>query len=163
MSPSLPTLFNGPLETGIRAVIVLNALHPMTADLGRLIWLDHLVVHTADIGGPPSLHPEIPQRTGELLVRRSLVEKGVELMVRSHLIEAKPCAEGIVYLASEEAAPFVELMQTPYGLTLRDRAMWLATRLDSMTDTELSDLIERKIGRWALEFQGTNYQQRAFI
>jgi ABC-three component (ABC-3C) system Middle Component 2 len=62
-------LFNSSLETGVRAVVVLDAAFPRAFDLSQLTWLDHLVVHTADIGGPDSLHPDIPQRTGELLVR----------------------------------------------------------------------------------------------
>jgi|SRR5258708_6684097 hypothetical protein len=64
-------LFNGSLETGMRAIVVLDAAYPRSFDLAWLTWCDHLVVHTADIGGPPSLHPDIPQRTGELLVRRA--------------------------------------------------------------------------------------------
>src|SRR6266446_4032101 len=59
-------LFNSSLETGVRAVVVLDAAFPRAFDLSQLTWLDHLVVHTADIGGPDSLHPDIPQRTGEL-------------------------------------------------------------------------------------------------
>jgi len=47
-------LFNGALETGVRAVIVLDAAYPRCFDLARLTWCDHLVVHTADIGGPPA-------------------------------------------------------------------------------------------------------------
>src|SRR5262249_33589094 len=85
---SPPILFNGALDTGVRSVIVLDAAHPRTFDIAKLTWCDHLVVHTADINGPPSLHPDIPQRTGELLVRRRLVEDGVNLMRRLHLIDA---------------------------------------------------------------------------
>ena len=100
---SPPPLFNSPLETGVRATIVLDATHPRAFDLAHVTWLDHLVVHTADIGGPTSLHPDIPQRTGELLVRRRLVEDGLNMMRRLHLIEAKIVEQGIVYQASEEA------------------------------------------------------------
>jgi hypothetical protein len=88
------TLFNGALETGVRAVVMLDAVFPRSLDLARLTWCYHLVVHSADIGGPPSLHPEIPQRTGELLVRRRLVEEGVNLMRRLHMIDAKVSTEG---------------------------------------------------------------------
>jgi hypothetical protein len=80
-------LFNSSLETGVRAVVVLDAAFPRAFDLSQLTWLDHLVVHTADIGGPDSLHPDIPQRTGELLVRRRLVEDGLTLMRRLHLVD----------------------------------------------------------------------------
>ena len=75
--PNLP-LFNSSLETGVRSAVILDATFPRAFDLSQLTWLDHLVVHTADIGGPDSLHPDIPQRTGELLVRRRLVEDRLE-------------------------------------------------------------------------------------
>src|ERR1700724_3559144 len=103
---SYPPLFNSSLETGVRAVVVLDAAFPRAFDLSQLTWLDHLVVHTADIGGPDSLHPDIPQRTGELLVRRRLVEGGLTLMRRLHLVDTNTTDEGIVYSAREEAAPF---------------------------------------------------------
>ena len=50
-------LFNSTLETGVRSVVILDALHPRAFDLAHLTWFDHLVVHTSDIGGPGSLHP----------------------------------------------------------------------------------------------------------
>lgn len=77
MSAAKPTLFNSPLETGVRAIVVLNAAYPRAFDVTEIAWFDHLVVHTGDIGGPQSLHPDVPQRSGELLVRRRLVEDGL--------------------------------------------------------------------------------------
>src|SRR5262245_38496286 len=90
-------LFNSALETGVRAVVILDAVHPRSFDISHLTWCDHLVVHTADIEGPPSLHPDIPQRTGELLVRRRLVEEGVSLMRRLHMIDPHVGARGIEF------------------------------------------------------------------
>src|SRR3546814_12339927 len=81
-------LFNSALETGVRSALILDAARPRSFDLAHLTWLDHLVVHTADIGGPPSLHPDIPQRDGELLVPRRNVEAGLVLMRRLHMIVA---------------------------------------------------------------------------
>jgi hypothetical protein len=147
-------LFNGPIEAGVRTVVILEAAFPRHYDLSRLTWLDHLVVHTHDLGGPKSLHPDIPQRTGELLVRRRLVEDGVNMMRRLHLVTAVAAQTGIEYQSSEDATAFVDSLRTTYGRALRERACWLAEHLQSMTDAELATLIERKIGLWAVEFQG---------
>src|SRR5690349_17373164 len=46
-------LFNSRLEAGIRAVVVLELMRPETADLSEMVLFDHVVVHTADFGGPP--------------------------------------------------------------------------------------------------------------
>lgn len=155
-----PTLFNGPLESGVRAVVVLDAIHPRGIDLARLTWLDHLVVHTQDIGGPESLHPAVPQRTGELLVRRRLVEQGVALMRRQHLIEMQQGERGVEYRSCDEATAFVDSLRTDYGRRLRECAQWLATKLEQISDEALAALIEDKIGRWSVEFQIQNTGSR---
>ncbi|MGN6114744.1 MAG: ABC-three component system middle component 2 [Nitrobacter sp.] len=151
---SSPALFNGALETGVRTVVVLDAAYPHTFDITKLTWCDHLVVHTADINGPPSLHPDIPQRTGELLIRRRLVEDGVNLMRRLHMIDATADTDGIRYQASEEASAFVEALQSEYAQSLKKRATWLVGYLQALTDDALTKLITERIGRWAVEFQG---------
>jgi hypothetical protein len=151
---SPPALFNGALETGVRSVIVLDAAYPRTFDIAKLTWCDHLVVHTADINGPSSLHPDIPQRTGELLVRRRLVEEGVNLMRRLHLIDATADTGGIRYQASEEASAFVEALRSEYAHDLKQRATWLAGYLQEHSDDTLAQVIAERIGRWAVEFQG---------
>ena len=152
-APAVP-LFNSSLETGVRAVVVLDAIYPRYADLSELTWLDHLVVHTADVGGPPSLHPDIPQRTGELLVRRRLVEDGLLLMRRLHMVESRTTGDGIVFVAREEASAFVESLRTEYGRTLRHRAQWLAGYIRETSRSDLANLIRDRLGRWAVEFQG---------
>ncbi|SHG93111.1 hypothetical protein SAMN05443248_3117 [Bradyrhizobium erythrophlei] len=148
-----PDLFNGALETGVRSVVILETAHPRSFDLTQLTWLDHLVVHTADLDGPESLHPNVPQRNGELLVRRSLVEQGLALMQRLHLIEVKFTSEGIVYVACEQAAPFVRLIRSEYGRTLKQRAKWLLEYFADRGSDHLHEVITQKIGRWAIEFQ----------
>ena len=72
--------FNSPLEAGIRSVGLLVASYPKCFDIQQLVVFDYLVVHTGDINGPESLHPQIPLRSTELLVRRKLVENGLLLM-----------------------------------------------------------------------------------
>lgn len=146
-------LFNGALETGVRTVVLLNAAFPRAFDIKELTWLDHLVVHTGDISGPESLHPNVPQRNGELLVRRSLVEEGILLMRRLHMVESKYTLDGIVYAALEQAGPFVSLIRTDYGRALKERADWLISFLSEKGEAHLQEVISEKIGRWAIEFQ----------
>lgn len=146
-------LFNSPVETGVRALVVLDAAHPRGFDLTELTWLDHLVVHTGDIAGPESLHPNVPHRNAELLVRRTLVEEGVILMRRLHMVETKYGSSGIEYAASEAAGQFVCLLRSEYGRALRSRAAWLIGYLQEHGDDHLREVISSKIGRWSVEFQ----------
>jgi hypothetical protein len=156
-------LFNTALETGVRSLVILNAAFPRVFDLAHLTWFDHLVVHTADVGGPQSLHPDLPQRTGELLVRRRVVEEGVQLMRRLHMINAIADEKGIAYQASDSASALVDTMQTPYALELKSRAEWLAQKLEEFSSEELAGLIADKIGRWAVEFQGETGPESATL
>ena len=153
-SSEKPQLFNSPLETGVRSVVLLHAATPRAYDLTHLTWLDHLVVHTEDLpAGPPSLHPDIPQRSGELVVRRSIVEEGLKLMARLHMVEERYETDGIFYAATEEASLFVQLMRTVYGRSLKIRADWLIDYVTNSDTTFLANLIQEKVGRWTIEFQ----------
>jgi hypothetical protein len=98
--------FNSPLEAGIRSVGLLVASYPKCFDIQQLVVFDYLVVHTGDINGPESLHPQIPLRSTELLVRRKLVENGLLLMMSRKLVVRQACSEGILYQAGEMAETF---------------------------------------------------------
>jgi hypothetical protein len=148
--------FNSTLETGIRALVVLEAFYPRRCDLLEMTWLDHLVVHTGDFDGqdvPESLHPDLPNRVGELLVRRQLVEKSLRLMQQVHLVELFETEDGISFAASEDAPSYLDLLQAPYSLALKQRAKWMANRFAGMQTAEIRALIEARIGRWTAEFR----------
>jgi hypothetical protein len=151
-------LFNSKLETGTRAVVVLDAAYPRSLDLARLTWFDHLVVHTGDAGGPPSLHPPLPERTGELLVRRRLVEDSLTLMRRVHLVDALADEHGVSFRASDEAAPFVSLMRTEYAQALKFCAKWLVDHFAELSAEELAQRVEHRLDRWSVEFSSDGAQ-----
>lgn len=153
--------FNSTLETGIRALVVLEAFYPRRCDLLELTWLDHLVVHTGDLDGrnaPESLHPALPNRAGELLVRRQLIENSLRLMQQVHLIDVFETEDGILYGASEESPSYLELLQAPYSIALKDRAKWMADHFSDMQAGEMRALIESRIGRWTADFRAEEQQ-----
>jgi hypothetical protein len=162
-SPNEVRLFNSPLETGIRALVILNAAHPMMFDLSQMTWFDHLVVHTGDIGGPESLHPDLPHRSGELLVRRRIIEQSLTLMRRLHLVDIVADSDGILYQASDEVYPFVELMRTPYARAMKERARWLAENVCTMGAASIKELVAEKIGRWEVEFRSDAHSSRRLL
>ena len=57
--------FNSPIETGIRALILLAASYTEQLDLQRILEFEYMMVHTEDVEGPPSIHPALPLRSGE--------------------------------------------------------------------------------------------------
>lgn len=148
-----PITFNGPLEAGIRAVSILGAAYPQTYDLQRLVALDYLLVHTADVGGPDNLHPPTPIHSAELLVRRKLVEDALLLMMTRDLIERQIGPNGITYGAGDNATTFLSSVSSTYLLALKDRAAWLVEVLGNLTDQEFRSVMHRFFDKWVEEFQ----------
>lgn len=127
-TPSSDRLFNTPLECGLRSVALLFAAYPQSCDVQRLVQYDYLIVHSGDVdGGPESIHPATPHRSGELLVRRSLVEAGLDFMACRRVIERTYSGVGIEYLAGEYAVVFLDALASGYVRQLRDRAEWVVS------------------------------------
>ena len=145
--------FNSPLESGLRSLAILEAAFPNRYDLQRLVELDYLVVHSADVGGPDSLHAPLPLRAGELLVRRQLIEKGLLLMMSKGLVERFTVTVGIEYSAGDMASPYLASLSAPYTLRLRERAQWLVSNFEGFSTDELRALIRRFFERWSSEFE----------
>jgi hypothetical protein len=145
--------FNTPLEAGIRMLALLSAASPSECDLQRLSYYDYLVVHSADVrGGPESIHPPTPHRSGEFLVRRGLVERALLLMFSRGLVARVFSERGILYLSSKLTNPFLEHLEAPYTKLLRDRAVWVLERFGKMSDTLLRDYFREHLGQWGAEF-----------
>ena len=87
--------FNSPLESGVRSLIILLNTYPKPIDIQLIVELDYFVLHSADIGGPSSLHAALPYRSGELLIRRGLIENGLMLFISRGLVERVMSSEGI--------------------------------------------------------------------
>lgn len=145
--------FNSPLEAGLRTLSVLVPAFPETMDLQRLVAFDYLVVHTADAGGPESLHAALPLRPAELLVRRQLVERGLLLMVSRGLVERVAENSGIGYRAGELAETFLLSLTAPYLTELRQRGEWVVTTFSPLSPDTLRERMDGIFGRWIDEFQ----------
>ena len=145
--------FNSALETGVRTLAILIASYPKAHDLGRLVQYDYLTVHSADANGPPSLHPPLPLRSGELLVRRGLIESGLHLMMSRSLVRRELHADGLLYAAEEQAGAFLDNMQSAYIVELCNRAEWVTDAFDGLSAEELDGIIKRLFEAWTTEFQ----------
>jgi hypothetical protein len=155
--PKQPQLFNSPVETALRTLLLLDALHPRTCNVAELTWFDHVVVNTGDFpDAPPSLHPASQISTGELLVRRHLVADSLRLLMLMHLAEEFHDASGIQYAASEEAPAFLDMLATSYNRELRARAAWVAEQFSAMPTEEVEREISKTVGRWTSQLQEAN-------
>jgi hypothetical protein len=146
-------LFNTPLECGLRLLFVLNASAPKAADLQRLIAYDYLIVHSGDVsGGPASLHPAVPFRGSEWLVKRDLVRESLDILFARELLEKRLSPTGIYYVGSKLSAAFIKLLASSYAYDLKCRAAWVSERFGDLADDELRDFMTEHTGRWGVEF-----------
>jgi len=146
--------FNSPTETGLRAVTVLTEAFPAAYDLQRLLFFDYVTVHSADLaGGPASLHPATPHRSGEILIKRGLVERGLILYWSRGLIERRFDPQGFLYAATEQSASFLDSLSSPYAQELRARARWVVESLGELSAEELQEIVGQHLDQWGAEFE----------
>jgi hypothetical protein len=145
-------VFNNPVESALRSLILLVEAYPATLDLQKLVYLDYLLVHSADAGGPASLHPATPQRDGEITVRRELIEQGLHLLLVRGLAERRATSTGFEYAALDTAGSVIASLTTTYSQHLRDRATWVAETFARRDTTSLNAFFKERIGHWTEEF-----------
>lgn len=146
--------FNSPMECGLRMLFVLAAQSGRPADLQRLVSYDYLLVHSSDVAeGPESLHPDVPFRGSELLVKRDIVHAGLNQMFSRELLQKSFTIYGITYCSNALTIAFTDLLVSDYANALRKRSQWLVGRFGDMADSDLSDFMNANIGRWGAEFE----------
>lgn len=137
MDPVSGHIFNSPLEAGLRSLFLLAAAGRRAFDVQRLVYLDYALVHSADLGGPPSIHPIAPGQRGELLVRRELLQEGLALMRSRELVEQRFQRTGIVFAATRVGRHVAKEFESTYAADLRDRAAWVVGQFGALSDTAL--------------------------
>lgn len=156
-APYWSSVFNTPIESGLRSTALLLEAYPKSCDIQRLVQYDYLIVHSGDVeGGPDSLHPATPHRSGELLVRRPLVEAGLEFMIERGVIERRYVGAGIEYIAGDYAVVFVQGLTSAYAQLLVQRARWVVGRFQRMPDAELASYMRQRWSQWGAEFIRTD-------
>jgi hypothetical protein len=155
--PQTVATFNSPIETGARALILLAESYPRQLDLQRILEFDYIIVHTGDVDGPTSIHPELPLRSGELLVRRQLIERGLLLMISRGLVRRHATPNGFTYQAEDRAAAFLDALSAEYLDELKERAAWAVDRFSEMDDQEIRAMLSKVYDQWTREFQSQEH------
>lgn len=146
--------FNSSVELGFRALVLLNEVYPQEFSLRHLVIFDYLMVHSDDVeGGPIGLHPKTPYRSGELLVRRELLQDGILLFHSRGLIDRRYREAGVFYVASDKTESFLAVIETGYCYRLTSRAEWVASAFHGVPIESLEDLVSTNLGRWGAEFE----------
>lgn len=140
---------NSPLELGLRTLVVLTASFPRQLDVDRLVLMDYCLLHSADLGGPESVLPAISTRGGELGIKRSVLEHGLQVMARARMIDVVASTEGLTYRASEAAAPFLRLVSSPLLDRLTAVALWAVTDFGDLSTDGIRERIRLISNLWS--------------
>jgi hypothetical protein len=152
----MKTPLNSPLEVGVRMLMLLSEAFPAHLDLNRLVLLDHGLLHSADLGGPESLHPPLPIRAGEFGMKRTTIERGLEVMIRAGLAEMDVNENGIEFWASDSANGFLNILTTEYAAGLHSRASWVVDHFVDVSETAVRDQMQGIFENWSEEFGFTD-------
>lgn len=143
---------NSPIEVGIRILVILNASYPTGLDVNRLVLYDYSLLHSSDLGGPASIHPAVPGRSGEMGIKRTLIEQSLQILRRAQLVNVSATESGILYSASEDAAGFLEGMSNAYSHKLAERASWVNSEFLGLDDLQIRDRLASVFSAWSEEF-----------
>ncbi len=148
----IPTmLFNSPVEIALRALFLLAAFENQPQSIQSLVYYDYLMIHSADVeGGPVSIHPPVPNRTGEWLIRRELLEVGLGLLVGRELARLTCGSDGLYFQATELTSAFSKHFRCEYAEQLANRASWVFDRFGHLTEEELSRFMTQHIATWGI-------------
>lgn len=149
-------VFNNPIESAIRSLVLLVEAYPEAVDLQKLVYLDYLLVHSKDAGGPESLHPPTPNREGEVVVRRGLIEHGLNLLLMRGLAERRATNRGFEYVALDSAGSLISSLSAAYSQRLKERGEWVSATFGDRDVESLSIFFRENVGRWGSEFALTS-------
>lgn len=144
-------LFNNEIEMGLRILIILEKIYPKSFDVEMINYFDYFALHTKDIGGEESIHPELPNRFGELSVKRDLIHSSLKLLISKGLVEINYTDKGIEYLASELTSPFLGNLSEEYTKNLSNKVKWVCEKFKNSTYENIKQFVANNKSKWGSE------------
>ncbi|MFC4778157.1 ABC-three component system middle component 2 [Paenibacillus sp. GCM10023252] len=147
-------LFNSNLEVALRILVLLSQDSNNTYDLDRLVIFDYFIIHANDVDSEQiNLHPSLPLRGSEIIIKRKLISEGLDLLVSRGLIEIVYKASGVYYRSNSLTKVFVELLKSDYFIILKKLSTWVAEKYGSIETTEINSIVNKNIQQWGGEFE----------
>lgn len=146
-------VFNSPLEIGFRTLFILNGISPLEVDFNRLVIYDYFLLNSSDFpNGPKSLHPPIPHRSAQIIIKPLILKDALVLMKSKELIDIVFSPDGIKYKANQLTKAFIDLQENAYSKKLIESSNWINTQFGNYSDEQLNTLVENNIPNWGGEF-----------
>lgn len=112
-------ILNSVTEVSLRIAILLESLGEKCLDINQITVLDYYILHINDFNiSMNSLHPPIPHRENQLLIKREITQEAVFLLRSRGLIKKNYTKMGIKYSSNELTRAFVGYFETNYAIQL---------------------------------------------
>ncbi len=146
-------IYNTTLEIGLRVLIILHELKNESIDINRLIIYDYFVTHANDFDESiESIHPPIPHRSGEIIIKRKVIQDGINLMYSRELLDINYTAKGIYYVANDLTSAFLKYIESEYASEISKYSNLVISKFSSYSDDELNDYVNENLSKWGSEF-----------
>lgn len=147
-------LFNSPLEVALRLLVLISKTNLNNFDLDRLVIFDYFILHGNDIDiQQESLHPALPHRSSEIIVKRRLVREGMNILLSRGLVSQILHNEGIYYSANSNTKLFVDLLESNYYRKLTSVIETILSKYGNVSTSMLNSLVNENIHIWGGEFE----------
>lgn len=139
---------NSPLEVGLRSLFLLADQYPSAINIDTLTAMDFYLLYSDTLDGPPSIFPDIPDRLGELGLKRGLIQDGLHLMQVLGFAEPLLGPSGIEFRATETTASFLDLFTEELAQSFRESARWVGTAVLPSLGAERSSSLLGLLSDW---------------
>lgn len=145
-------IFNSPLEFSLRCLCIIEKNENQGIDLDRLVYYDYLILNTGDITELSSIHPALPFRGAQVLVKREIIKQALVLLISKQLVDLKFDNNGMRYYKNNLTTPFLSFFGSDYLIELDKRVSWVSQNFSSHSDTKLNEYINNNLDKWGGEF-----------
>lgn len=146
-------LYNSPQEVGVRILFILDICNKRMSKQ-RIMYYDYFALHLNDLDpSESSLHPDNPNHSSEIAIKRELINSGLDFIIAKGLISVKYSKTGIYYTSNHLTHSFVELFQNDYVKELKQSISIVDSCFSNQSDKQIYKYINRNIGKWAGEFE----------
>lgn len=144
-------LFNNEIEMGLRILLILKCSYPNSLDKEMINYYSYFSLHTNDIGELDSLHPDVPNRYGELSVKMDLIQQTIGMLVSKGLVSHVHNKSGIEYIATEKTTPFLDNLTEEYFEMLKGKVEWVTKHFESYSNEEIRLFVNENKYTWGSE------------
>lgn len=146
-------IFNSPEEVGVRILFILSICNKKMSSQ-RIMYYDYFVLHLNDIDSMyDSLHPDNPNHSSEIAVKRDIINKSLQRMISKGLLDIKYMKTGIYYQKNNITDVFLEMFGNGYVDKLKQHINVVCEKFEKYSDGQIYRYIDKSIGSWSGEFE----------